>query len=118
MPSIADLRAVFGQEPESVAEVSYGTMLPLEQWPDGEILLTAAIADRTAKVYLCPKDGRLSVQIDAPDPIVTLSFVNVERLAAQLGERPFRALSFTTGGQRRRQTFVLRTHPEIAFRSS
>jgi hypothetical protein len=116
VPSIADLRGVFGDNPESVAEVSLGAMLPLDRWPEGEIRATAMMAGRTATVYINPNADLVRIEIEAAGPIVMLSFPNVQRVEARL-DGPFQALSFTIGDRNAEQTFVLRTSPEIDFRS-
>ena len=82
------------------------------------MVLTTSVADRKATVRLPPEDGHVTVEIGAPTTVLTVSLDGVDRVEASISSSGTRALSITIHGRTAEQTFVLRTSPEIDFRST
>ena len=114
VPSIESLRDVFDSDPRSVAEITTGSFLPLERWPEGEVLVSTAVAGRTLRVYLAPKIHCVRVEIDVPDTIVSLQIEGVVWVEATADAQASKGLRI---GRREGASVEVRTSPDISLRS-
>lgn len=80
VPDISELNAVFGEEPVSVAEVSLGQYMALEEWPEGEARWISRSAGSVTAVIINPSANRVSIDIQSPDLAVSLVLSNVVSL--------------------------------------
>lgn len=116
VPSITQLRELFGAEPVSIAEVALGQFLPLERWPAGEIEVTSEVAGRRAVVYLNPMKHSVAVDIYAPDLVASIAVGDVDVVFAAIDSGGRRAMKVNVGGGTCRTRITLRLRPDIGLR--
>jgi hypothetical protein len=116
VPSIEQLMDLFESAPVSIAETSLNRFLSLENWPQGEVSVVSAVANRRASVYLNPLRHTVKIEIYAPDLIVSLAVGDVLAVVADVKPHGVKAMTVEVSGSTNRTRLSLRLRPDIELR--
>jgi hypothetical protein len=86
VPSIAELTALFGNTPSSIAEIGLNRYLPLSEWPKGELVAKSTVAGRTLHMRINPTRGDVSIDVDVPERIASLTLTDVIAIEGDVRE--------------------------------
>ena len=87
VPSITELTALFDNAPVSIAEIGVNRYLPLSEWPRGEISVSSTIAGRTLQMRINPARGDVTIDVNVPDRIASLTLTDVVAIEPDIRDR-------------------------------